>query len=181
MDIHVTHDHVRMSDKLLSKFFEVETNHWWWIARKRIVTKLLKKYLHKKHNVILDGGCGTGAGMIYLAEYGKVYGVDLSPIAVQFCKKRGVKNVKVASISSLPFQDLGHYADKNGEITAYHVRRMPVKYLERPTTINNRIVISRLTFNINDITGVRHTYPGIIKPWLESTSDYTKCQRIPTD
>jgi len=83
--------------------------------------------------------------------------------------------------SSLPFQDLGHYADKNGEITAYHVRRMPVKYLERPTTINNRIVISRLTFNINDITGVRHTYPGIIKPWLESTSDYTKCQRIPTD
>src|SRR5947207_141966 len=104
-DIHIAHNHSEMSDKLLKIFFEVETTHWWWIARKRIVLSLLKKYLKKKNNIILDAGCGTGASILYLEQFGKVYGVDFSPVAVKFCKKRGIKNITNADVSSLPYQD----------------------------------------------------------------------------
>src|SRR5258708_20211200 len=104
MDIQLKHEDITIRDKLINKFFEVETNHWWWVARKRIVTTLLKKHLHSKNNKILDAGCGTGAGMLYLRELGTVYGVDLSPTAVAFCKKRGISNVKTADVSKLPFK-----------------------------------------------------------------------------
>lgn len=104
-DIHITHNHSEMSEKLLKIFFKVETTHWWWIARKRIITNLLKKYLEKKENLILDAGCGTGASILYLEQFGKVYGVDLSPMAVKFCKKRGIKNVTNADVSSLPYKN----------------------------------------------------------------------------
>jgi len=106
MDIHLSHSDTRLNDKLLGIFFKVETLHWWWVARKKIVLNLLDKHLNSKNkNLILDAGCGTGAGMIYLSKFGKVYGVDLSPIAVRFCRKRGIKNVKVGSVLRLPYKD----------------------------------------------------------------------------
>ena len=79
--------------------------HWWWVARQRIILTLLKKYLKGDKNVILDGGCGTGAGMFFLSKLGRVYGVDLSPRAVEFCKERGLKTVKLGDISRLPYRD----------------------------------------------------------------------------
>lgn len=105
MDIHISHDSSKMSNKLLNTFFNVETTHWWWIGRKRIIIDILKKYLKKKNNKILDAGCGTGSSILYLAELGHVYGVDISKIAVKFCKKRGIKNVRVANILKLPYKD----------------------------------------------------------------------------
>lgn len=105
MDIHISHNHSRMSDDLLNTFFEVETKHWWWVARKKIVVNLLKKYLKNTDNLILDAGCGTGAGILYLQQFGDVYGVDLSPKAVDFCKKRGITKVKIGDVSDLPFKD----------------------------------------------------------------------------
>jgi len=105
MDIHMNHNHSRMSENLLETFFKVETRHWWWVARKKIVINLLKKYLKKSDNVILDAGCGTGAGILYLQQFGNTYGVDLSPKAVEFCKKRGISKVKIGDVSKLPFKD----------------------------------------------------------------------------
>lgn len=105
MDIHLSHSGNRLNEKLLAKFFEVETTHWWWTGRKKIVSELLSYYLNGKTNVILDGGCGTGAGIIYLGAFGTIYGVDLSPVAIQFCKKRGLKNVMIGNILKLPFEN----------------------------------------------------------------------------
>lgn len=105
MDIHITHNHSRMNEDLLSTFFEVETKHWWWVARKKIVINLLRKYAKGNNNLILDAGCGTGAGMLYLQEFGTVYGVDLSSKAVAFCKKRGITKVKLGDVSKLPFKN----------------------------------------------------------------------------
>lgn len=105
MDIHVMQNHSRMSDKLLKIFFVVETTHWWWVGRKNIIKKVFSKYLEKKEYTILDGGCGTGAGILFLQNYGKVYGVDLSKEATNFCKKRGLKRIKTADVSKLPYKN----------------------------------------------------------------------------
>jgi ubiquinone/menaquinone biosynthesis C-methylase UbiE len=105
MDIHVEHNHSRMSERLLDTFFKVETTHWWWVGRKNIIKIFLKKRFNSKKITILDAGCGTGSNIIFFNQFGKTYGIDISPIATKFCKKRGIKNITTCDVSKLPYKD----------------------------------------------------------------------------
>ena len=50
----------------------------------------------------LDIGCGAGRHSLYLQEQGlEVLGMDISPLAIQTCQHRGVKNTVVASVTQL--------------------------------------------------------------------------------
>jgi SAM-dependent methyltransferase len=54
---------------------------------------------------VLDVGCGAGRHSLYLQEKGfDVLGVDVSPLAINVCKLRGLKQAKVASIEDLAFK-----------------------------------------------------------------------------
>jgi SAM-dependent methyltransferase len=51
---------------------------------------------------VLDVGCGAGRVCLYLQRKGfDVLGVDISPLAIQVCKLRGVKNALVMPITKL--------------------------------------------------------------------------------
>ena len=51
---------------------------------------------------VLDIGCGAGRMMLFLKQKGlDVMGVDVSPLAIEVCKKRGLKNVKVLPITQV--------------------------------------------------------------------------------
>ena len=51
---------------------------------------------------VLDIGCGAGRHAIYLQEQGfDVIGADNSPLAIQVCQRRGLKNAVVAPITQL--------------------------------------------------------------------------------
>lgn len=66
--------------------------------------RLLKIYLPKDRTLkILDAGCGPGAALIYLSQFGDVTGVDISEEALRFAKMRG--KAKKGDISALPFED----------------------------------------------------------------------------
>jgi SAM-dependent methyltransferase len=54
---------------------------------------------------ILDAGCGTGAGLLFLSPYGSVTGLDISSHALRFCADRGCTEVGRASVMALPFRD----------------------------------------------------------------------------
>ena len=62
--------------------FEVETAHWWYLGMEKITRAILNQWHPSKPNTsILDAGCGTGAAMsTYLADYGNVTGIDVSPL-----------------------------------------------------------------------------------------------------
>jgi SAM-dependent methyltransferase len=51
---------------------------------------------------ILDAGCGTGGGMRWLSEFGRVRGIDLNSNATRYAG-RGSLEVAQASVQSLPF------------------------------------------------------------------------------
>ena len=56
--------------------------------------------------VILDAGCGTGENLQFLrSENYEVCGFDLSDVAIQFCKQRGITDVVKANISKLPYKN----------------------------------------------------------------------------
>lgn len=84
--------------------FTVEDHHWWYVGMKRIAqTWLDETYGPRADQRILDAGSGTGGGMAYLARYGRVTGIDASPLALDFCRRRALHRLGQASVTALPF------------------------------------------------------------------------------
>lgn len=66
--------------------------------------KLMQKMVGEiKEKTILDVGCGSGKKLAFLARNNKVFGVDISKIAVQKAKKRRFKAKFVDIEKGLPF------------------------------------------------------------------------------
>lgn len=86
------------------RMFEVEDTHFWYQGMKKITYTLIRKFSSQhRNNIILDAGCGTGATMQNLDSLGEVYGFDISPVAIKYCKKRGLRNVKVGTVETIPY------------------------------------------------------------------------------
>ncbi len=85
--------------------FEVETAHWWYLGMEKITRATLNQWYSVNFNSsVLDAGCGTGAAMsTYLADYGHVTGIDVSPLALGFCRKRNLTSLALASVTNIPF------------------------------------------------------------------------------
>ncbi|MFP3985386.1 MAG: class I SAM-dependent methyltransferase [Candidatus Bathyarchaeia archaeon] len=53
---------------------------------------------------VLDIGCGAGRHSLYLQKRGlEVLGIDVSPLAIEICKQRGLKKAKVMAIEDVDF------------------------------------------------------------------------------
>jgi 2-polyprenyl-3-methyl-5-hydroxy-6-metoxy-1,4-benzoquinol methylase len=88
----------------------VEESHWWFVGRRRIIRSFIERLFPnnakgEKQVHILDVGCGTGANLEMLAEFGAAEGVDVSPEALSFCQARGLENVKLGAAEALPYDD----------------------------------------------------------------------------
>src|SRR5258705_4882992 len=93
----------------------VEEKHWWFVGRRRIIRSFLERLYRDLKGTrageagpdsalkILDVGCGTGANLEMLAEFGEPAGVDVSDEALSFCRQRGLTNVKQGAAESLPY------------------------------------------------------------------------------
>jgi ubiquinone/menaquinone biosynthesis C-methylase UbiE len=86
--------------------FRVEQTHWWYGALHRLIFQTLETELPDwRDQKILDAGCGTGAILQSLGNPARNVGIDLAPEAIEFCRQRGLKNVRQGDICHLPFAD----------------------------------------------------------------------------
>jgi SAM-dependent methyltransferase len=90
----------------------VEESHWWFVGRRQIIKSFLERVVRElkkdRGNAgikILDVGCGTGANLELLAQFGEAEGVDVSTEALTFCRERGLANVKQGAAEALPYAD----------------------------------------------------------------------------
>ena len=125
-------------------FAAVESRHWWFQGRRRIVTALLRDYLADLPGAtagrpdILDVGSGTGEMVEMLREFGDVTALDSSRHAIAYLRERlptGVTARHGRIPEDLPgderfdlvtaFDVVEHLADDVGALRAFR-RVLPV-------------------------------------------------------
>jgi SAM-dependent methyltransferase len=88
--------------------FRVEQSHWWYTGRRKILADFVEAICRRvtdRRPRILDVGCGTGANLLMLSQFGDAEGVDVSEDALAFCRERGLERVKLGAAEELPYQD----------------------------------------------------------------------------
>lgn len=99
------------------KLFELEDSYWWFVGRRKLVTELIKTWMpHGTDGPILDVGCGTGGNLRFLENWGCGTGMDLSPVALDYARRRKLSRLIQASGQALPFA-----SDTFGLVTAFDV------------------------------------------------------------
>lgn len=92
-----------MQTEEYAKMREAEDQYWWFVSRRRLALAMLEQYSSSKERII-DVGSGTGAVLTELQRQGWAGGVDFSPLAMQFCRERGLPNLMVGNAEKLPLQ-----------------------------------------------------------------------------
>ncbi|HSE17897.1 MAG TPA: methyltransferase domain-containing protein [Pyrinomonadaceae bacterium] len=88
--------------------FRIEQSHWWYTGRRKILTSFIDDICRRvtdRRPRILDVGCGTGANLLMLSQYGDAEGVDVSEDALAFCRERGLEKVRLGAGEALPYED----------------------------------------------------------------------------
>jgi SAM-dependent methyltransferase len=97
-----------MQKDFYAEYFKIEDRHWWFVGRRKIILRLLKKHLPaSEHSMlqIVDVGCGTGTMLRHLMRFGHAQGLEADSEAIQFCRMRGLENVQQLVGTRLPFED----------------------------------------------------------------------------
>jgi SAM-dependent methyltransferase len=88
--------------------YEAEDTHWWYRGLRGVMFELLGLDDPRTRSLeVLDAGCGTGGTLQALRNAGflHLHGFDLNPPALHFCRQRGLEQVKLGSITDIPFPD----------------------------------------------------------------------------
>jgi len=95
-----------MEPEAFHEMAALEGHHWWYVGMREITARVLEPLLDGRRDLrILDAGCGTGADMTMLADYGHVIGFDFSPLAVGYTAKLHPGRVARGSVASKPCPD----------------------------------------------------------------------------
>ena len=90
--------------------YRVEGSHWWFAGRRRILQSFMRDLAPQSRQPvsavrILDVGCGTGANLELLAQFGEAEGVDGSDAALEYCRARGLTRVQKGLAEALPYAE----------------------------------------------------------------------------
>jgi SAM-dependent methyltransferase len=82
-----------VENEVYDAFYRAEDVHWWFRGRRRILASVLERLYPDRDLAVADVGCGTGGMAALLARFGRVTGVDASPLARDYCARRGLTRV----------------------------------------------------------------------------------------
>jgi SAM-dependent methyltransferase len=79
-----------LTEDEIHKIAAVEQHQWWYRGTREICFSLLDPFLANRPLDILDVGCGTGGNLLALASYGRARGIDIDPLCVDYCRRKGL-------------------------------------------------------------------------------------------
>ncbi|MBI2328909.1 MAG: class I SAM-dependent methyltransferase [Chloroflexi bacterium] len=105
-----------------------------------------RKSMRHARGRVLDIGCGAGRHALYLQEKGyDVLGIDNSPLAIEVCKLRGLKNARVTSITQINsklgvFDTILMMGNNFGLFGSFEGARRLLRKVSKITSENGRII-----------------------------------------
>jgi len=100
-----------MQHEMYAHIQAVEQNHWWYVARRKIIfDTVLRRLAEYPAPRILDIGCGTGFNLEYLRQHGydNVTGLDFSLEGLHFAQARQLPQL-ICGDGTLPPLQSGSY------------------------------------------------------------------------
>jgi SAM-dependent methyltransferase len=93
-------------DRLLELTYRAEQSHFWfrgfrWFVQPEVASAVAGV----ASPVLLDCGCGTGANLEWLRQFGTAYGFDLTANGLTLGHQMGRRGIARASIGAIPFPD----------------------------------------------------------------------------
>ncbi|MBU5444369.1 bifunctional 2-polyprenyl-6-hydroxyphenol methylase/3-demethylubiquinol 3-O-methyltransferase UbiG [Paenibacillus sp. MSJ-34] len=82
-----------MKKEIYLQMNEIESNHWWFKGRRRIVEKTIESLQLPLNPKILDIGCGTGGNLSLLSRFGEVTGIELEDTAIEIARQKGIGTI----------------------------------------------------------------------------------------
>jgi SAM-dependent methyltransferase len=80
-----------LTEDEIHKIAAVEERQWWYRGTREICFSLLDPFIAGRRSMeILDVGCGTGGNLLRLNKYGRARGIDVEPLCVEYCRKKGL-------------------------------------------------------------------------------------------
>lgn len=85
--------------------YRLEDHYWWFVGRRDLALRLFRRYGETTGHV-LDVGCGTGAVLKELPAFGvEPLGLDMSHLALGFCRKRGLHGLIQGDGTAIPLHE----------------------------------------------------------------------------
>lgn len=95
-----------MQAEYYQEYYLLEREHWWFLARKKILQDQIKRIFGAKKDLkILNVGAAFGASTMMLQEFGEVVSVEYNKECCDFVNEHLKLNFIHGSITSLPFQE----------------------------------------------------------------------------
>ena len=99
-----------MQHDYYKEYYDLERNHWWFVAREKIIVNYIKlmienKSLNNKDLKILNVGCGPGRSSQYLSDFGVVTSIEYDKDCCKFASERTGLEIFHGSITELQFEE----------------------------------------------------------------------------
>lgn len=97
------------------RMFSCEGSHWWFRGIRSLVFRFLRRFSASGADSplpvrVLDLGCGTGITLDGLSPERWAVGMDISPAALAFCRRRSISRLVRSPAESLPVRSAAFHA-----------------------------------------------------------------------
>jgi SAM-dependent methyltransferase len=127
-----------MDRQVYARMAELEDRHWWFVARRRILSETLRRHAALPAGArVLEAGCGTGGNLPMLARFGTVACFEPDDEARALARRQGTFDIRDGALpDAIPFDSesfdlvvaldvLEHVADDAGSLSALGARLRP--------------------------------------------------------
>lgn len=95
-----------MDRDVYERMAESQAAHWWFSARRRIISSVIQHLDLQQGAEILEAGCGPGGNLQMLQQHGTVYAMEPDSSSVDFAQSIGCATVQSGFLpDAIPFED----------------------------------------------------------------------------